>query len=333
MTKNVVIIGGGPAGYTAAIYAARAGLSPILLEGPQPGGQLMITTEVENYPGFPSGGVNGPELMQRFRQQALDFGTEIIPAVVTEVDFSRELGPHLYLYASNGLIYHAHSVILATGAKAKLTGLKGEDTFWGRGISACATCDGFFFRGKRVAVIGGGDTACEEALFLANLCEKVWLIHRRPEFRASKIMQERVRNHPKIECVMDVNMERFFSYGQNDVLQGVMFYPNSDPADNQFIDVEGAFVAIGHEPATSFLGQQVALNSSGYIITRPHSTEVIAPAEHPSPLGQVIKGVFAAGDCADWVYRQAVTAAGEGCKAAIEAERYLAECNPEGLDA
>jgi len=288
---DVVIIGSGPAGYTAAIYAARANLQPLMLVGPQPGGQLTITTEVENYPGFPDG-IQGPELMQKMREQAARFGTEIVEATVGSVDFSKR---PFTLHTDQGE-YLAKTVIVSTGASARLLGIPSEKQFFGFGVSACATCDGFFFKGKRVMVVGGGDTALEEANFLARFCTEVVIVHRRDQMRASRIMQDRSLANPKIRFLPKVTAVKL-----RDTKTGAV----SEHA------IDGIFVAIGHQPNTGFLKGQLAIDTKEYLVVEPGSTRTNVP------------GVFAAGDVADSVYRQAVWAAGSGCQAAIDAERWL----------
>jgi len=310
--RNVIIIGSGPAGYTAAIYAARANLAPLVLEGeprPEapdllPGGQLMLTTEVENYPGFPKG-VTGPELMTLFKAQAERFGAECVMGNADEVDFRGELKR---VRASDGTWHEAHAVILATGASARWLGLESETALRNRGVSACATCDGAFFKGREVAVVGGGDTACEEATFLTRFASKVTLIHRRDKLRASKIMQERVLQHPKIELRWNSAVEEVLDVKQGKV-SGLKLRDTQSGARSE-LPVGGLFLAIGHEPNTKFLRGQIELDDAGYIrVQRGTYTNV--------------DGVFACGDAADHVYRQAITAAGTGCMAAIDAERWL----------
>jgi thioredoxin reductase (NADPH) len=303
---SVVIIGSGPAGLTAAIYAGRANLKPVVIEGIQPGGQLMITTEVENYPGFPDG-IQGPELMELFHRQAERFGTEFISDDVGSLDvtqrpFRINLGSGDYLLA--------RAVIIASGASAKWLGLESEKRLQGKGVSACATCDGFFFRGKVVAVVGGGDTAMEEASYLTHHASKVILIHRRDEFRASKIMQDRVLSNPKIEVVWNSVVEEILDDGAGSRVTGVRLR-NVKTGEISRVACEGFFVAIGHEPNTQIMRGVLPANEVGYLEHHPDSSHTDIP------------GVFVAGDVHDSHYRQAVTAAGAGCKAAIDAERWL----------
>ena len=303
-----MIIGGGPAGYTAGIYASRADLKPILIEGPQPGGQLTITTEVENFPGYPKG-MSGPAIMDDIREQSLRCGTDMRSGMVTEVDFSKS--PFRCVVDDTQEIL-AETVIIATGATARWLGLESEKTYRGFGVSACATCDGNFFRGKDVAVIGGGDTALEEATYLAKLCNKVYLVHRRDEFRASKAMQQRVFNTPNIEVVWNsipaeiVGEKRGFMKA----VTGLAVTDKNSGA-LRTLPVDGVFVAIGHTPVTELFAGQIELDPQGYIVTKPDSTATS------------VDGVFAAGDVQDPHFRQAITAAASGCKAALEAERFL----------
>jgi thioredoxin reductase (NADPH) len=303
-----LIIGSGPAGYTAAIYAARAELKPILYEGLQPGGQLTITTEVENFPGYPNG-VQGPELMEDFKKQAARFDTDIRPGMISKVNFSKR--PFLCTDES-GKEIEAETVIIATGATAKWLGIESESKFNGFGVSACATCDGFFYRGKDVAIVGGGDTAAEEATYLAKLCHTVYLVHRRDELRASKAMQKKVFETSNIKPVWNhvikeiTGTEEGFTKSVNGVI-----LKNVQNGEEQKIDVDGVFIAIGHSPNSSLFEEQLELHENGYIKTIPGSTKTS------------VEGVFAAGDIQDHYYRQAVTAAGSGCMAAIEAERFL----------
>jgi thioredoxin reductase (NADPH) len=303
--EKLAIIGSGPAGYTAALYAARANLSPVLFEGMQPGGQLTITTEVENYPGFVEG-VMGPELMERMKAQAERFGTRFVPGEVTRVDLS--VRP--FRLWSEEAEYTADAVIVATGATAKWLGIPSEKAYQGKGVSACATCDGFFFRGVEVAVVGGGDTAVEEASFLTKYATKVFLIHRRGELRASKVMQERARKNPKIEFVWNAAVEEVLGDGK--AMTGLRLKSTKDGKTWE-MKAQGLFLAIGHEPNTAVFKGQLEMNEVGYL-------NVQAPTTRTSR-----EGVFASGDVADPIYRQAVTAAGSGCASAIDAERWLGE--------
>ncbi len=305
MSHKVVIIGSGPAGYTAALYAARADLSPVVYAGMQPGGQLMITTDVENYPGFAEG-IMGPEMMEVFRKQAERFGAEVIEDEITSVDFS---STPFKLASHSGEIL-AESVIIATGAQAKWLGLPSEVTFGGFGVSACATCDGFFFRGKEVIVVGGGDTAMEEAHYLTRHASKVYVIHRRDEFRASKIMQDRVLQNEKIEVIWNTAIDEILGESSPKKVTGVRLKNLVTGATSE-MPIDGVFIAIGHKPTSDLFKGVLDMDETGYLITQPHSTKTNIP------------GVFACGDVADSVYRQAVTAAGTGCMAAIDAERYL----------
>jgi thioredoxin reductase (NADPH) len=304
--RNMVVIGSGPAGYTASIYAARAGLEPVCIEGLAPGGQLMITTEIENFPGFEDP-VGGPELMARMRAQAERVGTEIVSDMARSVDLSSR--PFGVTTAAGGQIL-AQTVIIATGAEARWLEIDSEAAYKGRGVSACATCDGFFFKDKKVAVVGGGDTACEEALYLTNHASEVLLIHRRDQLRASKIMGERALGHVKIEPRWHRVVDEYL--GDASGLTGVRL---RDPrsGETEEIELDGVFVAIGHTPNTGFLGDQLELDENGYIVTEKGTTRTSVP------------GVFAAGDVQDAIYRQAVTAAGTGCMAAIEAARFFEE--------
>ncbi len=306
---KLVIIGSGAAGYTAAIYAARAMLEPVLISGMQPGGQLTITTEVENYPGF-ADVIQGPWLMEQMKAQAEHVGTEIIDDLVVEADFSKR---PFALKLDNGDQFTADAVVIATGASAKWLGLECEQVFAGGGVSACATCDGFFYRDKEVVVVGGGNTAVEEALYLTNLASKVTLVHRRDSLRAEKILQERLFNNPKVEVVWDSVLEDII--GQTKpfaVVEGVRL-KNIKTGEVSERKADGVFIAIGHKPATELFKAQLETKEGGYLVTEPDSTATSIP------------GVFAAGDVTDDKYRQAVTAAGMGCMAALEAERFLAE--------
>jgi thioredoxin reductase (NADPH) len=305
--EKLIIIGSGPAGYTAAIYAARAMLKPLLIEGIQPGGQLTITTDVENYPGF-ADVIQGPWLIDQMRAQAVHVGTEIVADHISAVDFSRR--PFL-LTGDGGAEYTADSVVISTGAQARWLGLPSEAKFQGYGVSACATCDGFFYRGKEVLVIGGGNTAVEEALYLTNHASKVTLVHRRNELRAERILQNRLFAHEKIEVLWDTVLEEVLGTEKPLSVTGARL-KNVNTGEVFEKSTDGIFIAIGHSPATELFKGQVAMRPNGYIVIAPHSTATSVP------------GVFAAGDVADDVYRQAVTAAGLGCMAALEAEKFLA---------
>ena len=302
--ENVIIIGTGPAGLTAALYAGRSDLKPLVFEGIQAGGQLMITTDVENYPGFPDG-ILGPELMDRFRKQAERFGARMVPSDVTRVDFTSD-PKRVWVGADE---YSAKTVIVSTGATAKWLGIPGEERLTGRGVSACATCDGFFFRDKRLVVVGGGDSAMEEALFLTKFASKVIVIHRRDQFRASAIMGNRVTDHPKIEILWDTEVAEI--HGDKGV-EGVTLV-DAKSGERRYLETDGVFIAIGHEPNTAIFAGQLNLNESGYVVLAGDGTTSTG-----------IPGVFAAGDVSDARYRQAVSAAGSGCMAAIDAERHLA---------
>ena len=305
---HCLIIGSGPAGYSAAIYAARADLKPVMITGMQPGGQLTTTTEVENYPGYPNG-TQGPDMMEDFRKQAERLGTEIRFGYVTSVDFSAK--PHKVVVDESKTIT-ADSIIIATGASAKWLGLPSEEKYNGFGVSACAVCDGFFFKGQDVAIVGAGDTAAEEATYLAKLCNKVYMIVRRDEFRASKAMVHRVLNTPNIEIIY--NSETKEIMGDGKTVNGVKI-SNKNTQEERILDITGFFVAIGHTPNTAVFKDSLDLDESGYILTIPGSTRT------------KVAGVFAAGDVQDKIYRQAVTSAGSGCMAALDAERYLAAAN------
>jgi len=307
-TVRVAIIGSGPAGWTAAIYAARAMLNPVIIAGLQPGGQLTITTDVENYPGFAEV-IQGPWLMDQMKAQAEHVGTEVLHDIVIEADLSQR---PFRLKLDSGAEMLAETVIISTGAQAKWLGLESEQKFQGFGVSACATCDGFFYRGKTVAVVGGGNTAVEEALFLTNFAEEVILIHRRDELRAEKILQERLFAHPKVEVMWNQAIDEVI--GETDPLgvTGVRL-KNTETGETKTIDVHGVFIAIGHAPASELFKGQLEMDGSGYLKVVPGKTETAIP------------GVYAAGDVTDDVYRQAVTAAGMGCMAALEAARFLAE--------
>ncbi|SRR5690554_165564 len=300
-----VIIGSGPAGYTAAIYAARASLDPIMYVGAEPGGQLMITTDVENYPGYPDG-VQGPVMMEDFRKQAERFGTQIFYNVVMEVDFSGDVHK---LVLDNGDEVFAHTVIIATGASAKWLGLPSEKKYMNKGVSACAVCDGFFFKGQKVAVVGGGDTAAEEATYLSKLVPEVHMLIRRDQMRASKIMQDRVMRTDNIKIHWNTEVKEIFGNGTVEGIQVI----NNQTKEIANLDVTGFFVAIGHKPNTEIFNDYLHMDETGYIITKPKTTETNVP------------GVFASGDAQDKKYRQAVTAAGTGCMAALDAESYLVE--------
>ena len=304
---KLLIIGSGPAGYTAAVYAARAMLDPVLVQGIQPGGQLTITTEVENYPGFTE--VQGPDLMVKMEEHAKAMGTEVISDIIMDLDLSKR---PFVAKGDSGTVYQADAVILATGAQAKWLGLETEEKFKGFGVSACATCDGFFYRGKEVVVIGGGNTAVEEALFLTKFASKVSVIHRRDSLRAEKILEHRLMKNEKIEMVWDTTVEEIL--GDEDPLgvTGVRVR-NVKTDEESTIACDGVFVAIGHAPSSELVKDQLETHMGGYVITKPDSTATDIP------------GVYAAGDVTDHIYRQAVTSAGMGCMAALEAERFLSE--------
>ncbi|MGD2052133.1 MAG: thioredoxin-disulfide reductase [Acidimicrobiia bacterium] len=303
MAEKVLIVGSGPAGLTAAIYAARAGLEPIVIEGFERGGQLMLTTDVENYPGFPDG-ILGPELMDQLRKQAERFGTRIVSADVSKVDFSA----HPFRAWAGDDEYEAETVIISTGASARWLGIPGEERLRGHGVSACATCDGFFFRDRELAVVGGGDSAMEEALFLTRFASKVTIIHRRDEFRASEIMVRRALAHDKIEVVWDSVVEEVLGDGE---VTGVRLR-NVKTDEESVLAVDGMFVAIGHDPNTAVFRDQIDLDAKGYVVLHDGAKTSVP-------------GVFAGGDVADSVYRQAITAAGMGCQAALDAQHWIEE--------
>jgi thioredoxin reductase (NADPH) len=301
-TREVIIVGSGPAGLTAAIYTARANLHPLVIEGIGAGGQLMLTTDVENYPGFVEG-ILGPELMAQFREQAVRFGAEFVTADADRVDFSSD-PKRVWVH---GQEYAAHTVIISTGAQARMLGLDSERQLLGHGVSTCATCDGFFFRGQEIAVVGGGDSAVEEATFLTRFADKVTLVHRRKELRASKIMQDRAFANPKIEFNWNSKVESVIGDGS---VKGLVLR-DVETDDTKELAVSGVFVAIGHDPNTKLFVDQIDLDDDGYVVTVPGTTQTS------------VAGVFAAGDVQDRTFRQAITAAGSGCMAALEAERYL----------
>ncbi len=303
-----LIIGSGPAGYTAAIYAARADMKPVLYQGIQPGGQLTITTEIENFPGYPNG-ISGIEMMEDLKKQAERFGADIRWGSVVKVDFSKR---PFVIHTDDNKIIHADSVIIATGASAKWLGIPSENKFSGYGVSACAVCDGFFYKGKVVAVVGGGDTAAEEATYLSKLCKKVYLVHRRDELRASKAMQNKVLNTANIEVIWN-NLPQEIVGTEEEFTKAVtgIILKNTKTGKESKLDIDGVFIAIGHNPNSELFVGQIELHDNGYIKTEPGSTKTS------------VEGVFAAGDIQDYYYRQAITAAGSGCMAAIEAERLL----------
>ena len=302
--EKITIIGSGPAGYTAAIYSARAGLSPLMISGLEQGGQLMITTDVENYPGFEKP-IQGPWLMDQMKNQAKAFGTKIINDHVKEV----KLDSKPFSMKTENSVIHSHSIIIATGAKAKWLNINGEQEFMGLGVSACATCDGFFFKNKEVAVVGGGNTAVEEALFLSNLCSRVYLIHRRDKLRAEKILQQRLFQKKNVEFVWNSNVTQVEGDQKEKKITSLILQDNQNKKTS--LPIDGLFVAIGHSPATNLFKHKIKMDNDGYIFTQPDSTKTN------------IDGVFAAGDVTDRLYRQAVTAAGMGCMSAIEAESFL----------
>ncbi|OAV45430.1 thioredoxin-disulfide reductase [Lewinella sp. 4G2] len=302
---KTVIIGSGPAGYTAAIYAARANLSPVLYTGKEPGGQLMITTDVENFPGYPDG-IQGPAMMEDLRKQAERFNTEVKYELIDKVDFS---GPIHKIYTESGEEIASHTVIISTGASARWLGLESEQRLMNNGVSACAVCDGFFYRNKPTAIVGAGDSACEEALYLSNLCPVVHMFVRRDEMRASKIMQDRVKKQANIKIYWNTETEEILG---DEFVTGVRVF-NNKTGEKQEIPVDGFFVAIGHVPNTKLFADWLDMEETGYLVHQPNSTKTNVP------------GVFVSGDAADHVYRQAITAAGTGCMAALDAERYLGE--------
>ena len=304
ITNNLTIIGSGPAGLTAALYAARGNLNPLVIEGFPPGGQLTLTTDVENFPGFPDG-VMGPDLMIKFREQAERFGAKIMTGEVTKVDFNSN---KLQLFLDDNTIIDSSSVIISTGASAKMLGLKEESELIGKGVSTCATCDGFFFKDQIVVVVGGGDSAMEEALFLTKFAKKVFIIHRREEFRASQIMLERARSNTKIEFIINSEITQINNPKENKVTDIIV--KNNKNGESKSMSTDAVFIAIGHIPNTSLFKDFLNLNENGYILTE-EGTKTNIP------------GVFACGDVQDWEYRQAITAAGSGCMAAIDTERYL----------
>ena len=306
--SNTIIIGSGAAGYTAAIYTARANMNPVLVNGQQPGGQMTITTDVENYPGFKDV-IQGPWLMDQMKAQAESVGTKIINDIITECNFKSK---PFELIGDSKSVYYGKTVIIATGATARWLGIKSEEKFKGYGVSACATCDGFFFKNKIVAVVGGGNTAVEEALYLTLHAKKVLLIHRRDKLRAEKILQDRLFKNPKIEVVWDSNTKEIYGDENPKKVTGISII-NTKTNKLKSIGLDGVFIAIGHDPATNIFKNKIKLDNEGYILTKSGSTKTNIP------------GVFAAGDVTDKIYRQAVTAAGLGCMAAIDAEKYIAE--------
>ncbi len=303
--EKILIIGSGPAGYTAAIYAARAGLNPVLISGLEPGGQLTITTDVENFPGFENP-IQGPWLMEQMKKQAVAYGTRIINDYVINVDFQN----HIHEITTEKEKYLSHTVIIATGAKAKWLNIDGEEKYRGHGVSACATCDGFFYKNKDVAVVGGGNTAAEEALFLSNLCNKVILIHRRDKLRAEKILQKRLFEKKNIDFVWNSTVEKILGDIDKKIISSILVKNRNNNTEKE-INIDGCFIAIGHSPTTNIFEKKLKMDNEGYIFTDADSTKTN------------IEGVFAAGDVTDRVFRQAVTAAGMGCMSALEAESFL----------
>ncbi len=303
--KKVLIIGSGPAGYAAAIYTARAGLSPLMISGLEPGGQLTITTDVENYPGYENP-IQGPWLMEQMKKQSEAFGTEIVNDYVIDVNFNK----FPFEVITEKSIFSSYSVIIATGAKAKWLGIEGEQEFKGYGVSACATCDGFFFKNKSVVVVGGGNTAVEEAIFLSNICKQVTLIHRRNSLRADKILQDRLFDKDNIQVIWNHELKKIIGDSKKKNIQQILI-KNVDNQNENTVKLDGLFVAIGHKPATEIFLKKLEIDEDGYIFTKADSTKTN------------IEGVFAAGDVTDKIYRQAVTAAGMGCMSALEAEKFL----------
>ena len=303
---EVLIIGSGPAGYTAAIYAARADLKPVVIQGLQPGGQLTTTTDVDNFPGYPNG-ITGPEMMEDLKKQAERFGTEVRIGYISKVEFSKEVGGVHKAFVEDGKEIHAQTIIISTGATAKYLGLPSEQKLRGGGVSACAVCDGFFYKGQEVAIVGGGDTAAEEATYLANICSKVTMLVRKDKMRASKAMQHRVNNMPNIDLRYNHEIDEVLG---DQVVEGLRIF-NNQTGEKQEINITGLFIAIGHKPNTEIFQGQLDMDNEGYLITKGKSTKTNIP------------GVFASGDVQDKEYRQAVTAAGTGCMAALDAERYL----------
>ncbi len=303
--NKVLIIGSGPAGYAAAIYTSRAGLSPLMISGLEPGGQLTITTDVENYPGYENP-IQGPWLMEQMKKQSESFGTKIINDYVTNVDFDK----FPFEIQTEKEIFYSYSVIIATGAKAKWLGITGEDKFKGFGVSACATCDGFFFKDKNVVVVGGGNTAAEEAIFLSNICKKVILIHRRDKLRAEKILQDRLFEKKNVEIIWNNQLKEIIGNNENKLVEKIIIQNTLDKNENE-LSIDGLFVAIGHKPATEIFKNKLEIDEDGYILTKADSTKTN------------VDGIFAAGDVTDKIYRQAVTAAGMGCMSALEAEKFL----------